>query len=361
VALVVAVGAAGTAVVQRGRLQELLHPADDTTGHTQIDNGSPVSTTTVARRDLSAQTQVDGTLGYTGAYSVVAPRPGATVTWLPDVGQVIRRGHALYELDGAPVVLLYGAVPAYRDLALGDSGPDVRQLNANLVALGYADSSDLDPDSDDFGWATRAAVKKLQDHLGVTEDGVLHLGQAVFLPQALRVTAVQATLGGQTTGPVLQGTSTSRQVKVELDAAQQSWVKKGDRVQITLPDRSTTTGRVSKVGRVATAPASQDAGSDANPTVEVDITLDHPSAAGSLDQAPVQVQITTDTVKNALVVPVTALLSLAGGGYAVEAVQPDGSRRLVGVEPGIFSDADGLVQVTDTELQPGWTIVAAGS
>jgi multidrug efflux pump subunit AcrA (membrane-fusion protein) len=95
--------------------------------------------------------------------------------------------------------------------------------------------------------------------------------------------------------------------------------------------------------------------------VEVDITLDHPSAAGSLDQAPVQVQITTDTAKGALVVPVNALLSLAGGGYAVEVVNAAGVHRLVPVSLGLFDDAEGLVQVSGSGVRAGQRVVVPAS
>src|SRR5207237_1166376 len=81
----------------------------------------------------SAQTRVDGTLGYAGNYSVVNHRSG-TITALPAVGRVVKQGQPFYKIDGSPVILLYGSTPAYRDLRQGESGADVRQLNADLVA-----------------------------------------------------------------------------------------------------------------------------------------------------------------------------------------------------------------------------------
>ncbi len=78
------------------------------------------------------------------------------------------------------------------------------------------------------------------------------------------------------------------------------------------------------------------------------VTLKDPSAAGTLDQAPVTVNITTATVPSALVVPVGALLAQSSGGYAVEVVGAGNARRLVPVTVGIFDDTDGLVQVTGT-------------
>jgi len=148
---------------------------------------------------------------------------------------------------------------------------------------------------------------------------------------------------------------------LNLDATEQAEVKAGDQVVITLPGNKTTPGTVSSVGTVATVPSNSGGSNNSAPTVEVDVTPTDPAATGSLDQAPVQVSITTAGVSAALVVPVAALLSLAGGGYAVETAGADGSRKLVAVTPGLFDDADGLVQVTDTTLLPGDRVVVAGS
>ena len=68
------------------------------------------------------------------------------------------------------------------------------------------------------------------------------------------------------------------------------------------------------------------------------------------------VSITTGSVKNALVVPVNALLALASGGYAVE-VAAGGAHHLVGVQLGLFDDADGLVQIIGGGLTPGTRVV----
>jgi Putative peptidoglycan binding domain len=315
-------------------------------------NGSATSLATVTRRSLSSQTQVDGTLGYAGSYSVVNQRSG-TITWLPAVGRVVRQGQTLYRVDGSPVLLLYGSTPAYRDLRKGESGRDVLQLNAALVALGYGDGG-LDPASDKFGWRTRLAVKKLQADLGVKQTGVLARGAVVFLPRAIRVTAVSATLGMPAApGAILTATSTRHQVALKLDAAQQTEVKVGDRVTITLPSGRATPGRVSSVGSVASS-ASGDSGTK---TIDVKIRLLHQAAAGRLDQAPVGVLITTARVAHALVVPVNALLALAGGGYAVEVVTAAGVHRLVPVSLGLFDDADGLVQVSGSGLRAGQHVV----
>jgi hypothetical protein len=326
------------------------------------DNGAATTTATVARRTLAARTSLPGTLGYAGEYSVGGQGRG-TITWLPAVGQVIRQGHVLYRVDGQPIILLYGTVPAYRALAEGAeasdvTGADVAQLNRDLVALGYGSDADLDRSSDEFGWATKAAIKELQHDLGVEQTGKLELGQVLFLPTAARVTSVSGTLGGPAGGAVLKASSTRRQVVVNLDANLQSQVTVGETVTITLPNGRTTPGRVTSVGKVATAPAS---GSNSTSTVEVEITPTDSAATGTLDRASVQVAITTDTVRNALVVPVNALLALAGGGYAVEVVAADEVHRLVPVQLGLFDDSEGLVQVSGTGLVAGQPVVVPAS
>jgi multidrug efflux pump subunit AcrA (membrane-fusion protein) len=197
-------------------------------------------------------------------------------------------------------------------------------------------------------------VEQLEKHLGVAwPTGSLTLGQVVFKPQALRVAQVTGSPGGTASGPVLTATSDQEQVTVPLDVAQQSRVKVGDAVSVTLPDGSTTPGVVSRMGTVAVTSGS---GTQATTTISVSVRLVHPSAAGSLDSAPVTVDITTQTARDALVVPVGALLAEGSGGYDVEVVGPGSTRRYVPVTIGIFDDGDGLVQVTGA-LTPGQRVV----
>jgi multidrug efflux pump subunit AcrA (membrane-fusion protein) len=225
----------------------------------------------------------------------------STFTKLPSVGQVISRGQTLYAISGRPVVLQYGS-PATRRLPLGS---------------------------------------------------------VVFESGPVRVTSVTPTVG-QTVmpGPVLAITSTARQVKVALDASQQGSVKVGDQVTITLPDNQSTPGKITYVSSVATTPSSGGKGGEEEsaPTVEVQATPTDPAATGHLDQAPVNVEITTEHVENVLAVPVDALLALAGGGYAVE-VAEGRVHRLEAVTVGLFDDAEGVVQVSGQGLSAGQRVV----
>jgi peptidoglycan hydrolase-like protein with peptidoglycan-binding domain len=298
-------------------------------------------------------------LGYASNYSIVNQAQG-DITWLPSAGQVISQGQQLYQVNGQPVVLLYGSVPAYRSLSDGISGADVKELNADLVALGYVSRSKLDPSSGYFGWWTRNGVEQLQAALGLDQTGTLQPGQAVFLPTAARITSVpqNVTLGGpaQPGATMLSASSTTRIVTIALDSALQSDVKVGDKVTIVLPHNVSTPGVVSYVGSVATVPSG---GSNNTPSVTVDVTPTDPAATGNIDRAPVLVSITTASADNALVVPTTALLAQPADGYAVEVVR-HGVHRLVPVTLGIFDDADGLVQVTSSGLAAGDQVVVPG-
>jgi peptidoglycan hydrolase-like protein with peptidoglycan-binding domain len=322
------------------------------------DDRGDTALATVERGRLSSQVSETGTLGYAALpdgspFSVVNQASGP-FTALPSAGDVIRCGRPIYRVADEPVVLLCGRTPAYRALAEGMSGPDVRQLNRNLVALGYADRSELDPSSGYFGSVTAAALDGLQADLGLDETGTLEFDQAVFLPGPLRVTGSSATLGTMARPgvPIAQATSTRRQVRVDLGASLAADVEAGDRARITLPDNRTARGAVSRIGSVAGA------GSDSETaTTPVYIELELANDAGAIDEAPVEVAITTGRVKDALSVPVTALLARAGGGYAVETVGAGGERDLVPVQLGTFDHENGLVQVTGSGLEAGQRVV----
>jgi hypothetical protein len=326
--------------------------------------GTPApATAAVTRQDLAATTPVTATLGYAGSYPVTG-HGGGTLTWLPSAGQVIRQGQVLYRTgNGSPVVLLYGSVPDWRALDEGVAGQDVTQLNRDLVDLGCAGRADIAAAGwDYYSWETASAVQRLEERLGpanppASPPGSLSLGQVVFEPAALRVSQVTGSLGGPASGPVLAATSDRHVVTIPLDASQQNEVKAGDQVTVTLPDGTTTPGAVSSVGTVATTTPGQQG---VTTTIPVQVTLTDPQAAGTLDQAPVTVNITTATAKNVLVVPVDALLAQSSGRYVVEVVGPGNTRRWVPVTPGIFDDADGLVQVTGA-LTPGQRVVVPAS
>jgi hypothetical protein len=325
----------------------------------------PVSTARVEKGKLSAIVFQDGTLTYRarsdGSPYAVFNRARGTYTELPAEDDRVACGDVLYRVDDHPVLLLCGSTPAYRSLSQGDTGPDVTELNANLVHLGYVTRAQLDPSSARFSAATAHALEKLQSRMGENQTGSLALGQAVFLPESVRIAAVTGELGGsaQPGAQVLHATSDTLEVQLALDPSQQGEVKTGDPAQITLPGNTSVTGKVERLGRIAEVPTGQNNGA-ANATIPAYISIDHPEAAHGLDQAPVQVEITTTGVANALSVPVTAIVGKSGGGFAVEVVRAGGRRELVVVKLGLFDTAGGRVQV-EGDLRQGEQVVVPSS
>lgn len=409
----------------------------------ESSTGVPAGDTTAAvtRRTLSESSTVNGTLGY-GAALELYDRLGGTFTWLPSVGAVIGRGGTLWRIDDAPVVLMYGAVPAYRTLKQGVSeGPDITELNENLIDLGY-DPYGAIADEESFGEATTAAVKRWQKAEGLPETGELELGRVVFAPSARRVTAVKVDFGQDPPGAtpptetgeykrvpkrhgnpkkptkarhkpakekkkpaheeatkdspakdspakespakkspakespskespsgesspgagevVLTTTSTQQLVQLKVKPEQQQLASRGETVTVQLPGGGDTPGRVTEVGTVASESSgagNEPKGSDdesGESTIPVTIALEH--HVPHLDEAPVSVELVKSIRREVLTVPATALIAIAGGGYAVEALASLGDRRVtVPVTPGMF--ADGYVQVEGAGVREGMTVI----
>lgn len=319
------------------------------------DRESVSAATGKVQIDQRAVSSAEATLTQSQA-SAATYGQNAVFTMLPKVGQIVRLGEPLYAIGGQPASLLYGGVPASRAFMPGMSaGTDVAELNRNLRVYGA-------PSGDAFTAATTGAVERFQSEHHLVATGRLPLGSVVFEPGAVRVTSVTPTAGSPVQAePVLGITSTRRVVTIALDASQQTSIKVGDPVSITLPDNSTTPGHVSYVGTVATVPSDNNSDASSSPTIEVDVTADRPAATGRLDQAPVDVSITTASVSNVLAVPVNALLALANGGYAVEVEEASGARQLVAVSVGLFDDAEGVVQVSGSALAAGQRVVVPAS
>jgi peptidoglycan hydrolase-like protein with peptidoglycan-binding domain len=317
----------------------------------------PATTAEVERGDLSAAVSLDGTLTHRarpdGSPYAAINRAGGVYTELPEAGDEVGCGDVLHRVDDEPVLLLCGTVPAYRDLDVGDTGRDVRQLNRNLRALGLGAGLGAYR----FTTRTQRALRRLQRAAGMEQTGSLGLGDAVVLPGPARIAKVTGRLGGSARpgAVVAEATSRTLHVRVELGASQQAAVRRGDRAQVTLPGNRTASGTVDRLGTVAQAPAGRDDDAAAA-TIPASIRLDDPGEARGLDRAPVRVQITTDGVEDALSVPVTALLGRPGGGFAVEVVRDGGRRALVAVRLGLFDTAGGRVEV-EGDLAEGDPVV----
>ncbi len=322
--------------------------------------------TSVERRTLVDRDTEDGTLGYSGAASALV-RANGTVTWLPAVGSVVGPGQRLIAIDGKAVFLMDGAVPAWRSLRAGmPDGEDVRQLETNLRRLGYDPSGAMTVD-DHFTAATAAAVRRWQKARALTQTGHIDLGQVVFLRGPRRVARRDVALGseigsgggadtpgsGGSPTSVLETTSTKRLVTVNLDADKSALARRGATVRLTLPDGSDVLGRIASVATVARQQAAGDGSTTT--VIPVYIRLDRRARPPRLDAAPVSVAFARERRRSVLAVPVTALLALRGGRYAVETVN-GATHRTVPVTPGLF--AEGYVEIEGRGIHEGMKVVA---
>jgi len=310
----------------------------------------PTGSVTVTRTDLSTTDVVSGSLGYTGTYRAYNSRPG-TVTWLPQPGQVITRGRPVFAIDNKPVRLFYGSKPAWRTLSSGvTDGPDVRALEANLTALGYGHGLTVDGH---FTHATAAALRRWQHATHQPVTGRLDLGAVTFQPGRMRVTGLGAQVGAPAGGggPLVTGTSTTVAVTLAIPVTDSHAVHAGDAVTVIMPAGQSVPGRVTELSTVASEPSPEDQGRGSQlPTIGATVTLAREVSGAGLDQAPVEVHVTDAAVKNVLAVPITALVALAGGGYGLYLLD-GGTRRLIGVTPGLFSDT--RVEVRGDGLREG--------
>jgi hypothetical protein len=382
--------------------QDTQKVSQDQTQLTQADQQLAAAQVSVARdhdqnqaKVTSDQSKLTGDQATLALQQANAENPGTTYTSLPDVGDVIKEDQSVYSVSNVPVPLLYGSVAAYRAFYVGMSdGADVGELTGDLIALG--DGAGL-TQGNHYSSTTATAVERWQRALGLPATGEVLLGQVVFEPGPIRVTSVTPSVGsslggggggggsasgGGGGGTVLTATSTTPIVTVDLDVSQEYLVKPGDAVSIVLPDgTSTVGGHIQTVGNVATCPSgggagaatgatngsstadqspcsSSGSGSNSTPTVTVTITLDNTPTLATLDQAPVNVNVTTQRASNVLAVPVTALLALQGGGYGVD-VMTGTTSRLVGVTTGLYSD--NLVQVSGSGISVGTRVEVPSS
>ena len=322
-----------------------------------------VTTVPIEVRDLVLSDDYEGELGFGEADPITAARSGV-VTGVSPVGTVVGQGAVLFHLDLQPTVLLHGEIPAFRDLSVdADPGADVTQLEQALVDLGFGEGVTVD---DEFTDATADAVAAWEEALGRPDpDGVVTLGDVVFVPTDQRVAEVVADRGTQVQSgaEVVQVTATSKVVTLQLTVDQAANVEAGTPVTIALPDGTEATGTIADV---ATEPTTAGSGGDGGggeggdgdeETFAVTVALDDPAAAAGFDSGTVDVTVEQSRTDGAIAVPVIALLALREGGYAVQVADdaaPAGY-RLVPVEVGTI--ADEWAQVSGDGIEAGIDVV----
>ncbi len=308
----------------------------------------PLEFEEAVRTDLEEVSEYEGTIGQLEG-DPMAVRMSGTVTALPEVGDTIGQGDVIVWIDNEPVVLLYGDVPVWRTMRDDDIGPDIFQLETALVALGFDEDGDMTLD-EEFTYITESVVELWQEAIGAPVDEIVNLGEVVFSAEPVVVDTLLVEVGDVINDGTAVFTTSAGELEIEFDlpTTQQDSLAVGDQVEVTMPDLTVTTGTVEEISTIATSTAGA-----GQATLDVVVSLDDPSVAEGIDEAPVTISVITDRVTDVVAVPVEALLALSEGGYAVEVAIGSGT-QLVPVETGFY--ASGLIEVIG-DIAPGDQVV----
>ncbi len=322
---------------------------------------SALPTATVRLGTLTAGEEREGTIAYADSQTLTAESSGR-VTWLPATGRTIRRGQKLVRVDEQPTIAMFGTIPAFRTMRVGNEGRDVRQLEANLAKLGYSGFT-VD---DTYTTATAAAVADWQGDVGLVSSGTVELGQVTFLPGKVQVGARAAAVGDSVQpGAALYEISTrGRVVQVTLDDDDRDLAVAGDPVSVDAGAAGVASGTIATVEAVTSTSGQGPSSTSYLVTITIDEGKKGSDQARSAsrveaqaDGSSVSVSFADRRAVDVLSVPVKALLALAEGGYGLELVAQDGSSTVIAVQTGLF--ADGRVEVAAEDLSEGTTVRTA--
>jgi peptidoglycan hydrolase-like protein with peptidoglycan-binding domain len=307
------------------------------------------ATAIAERTSLTSELVLNGNLSYGNELDL--PGGGGTITRLPNAGDEIAVGQAIYEVNGRPVIAVRGDRPFWRSFNEGmTDGADVQQLEQALADLGFG--ADVTVDTE-FTWYTAEAVKDWQESLGLERTGVVELGDIVAISNgSIRISAVTAALGDQAGPGSLSYTSTELRVVAKLTDAQAREILPATPVIVTLPDGTELPATI-----VSIDPGGQPDGENGETTpATATVEFEDATAAAGLGLRAVKVALAAESVDDALVIPVTALLATLDGGYAVDVLR-DGKTVRVPVELGLIADT--RVQVVGGDLAEGDVVVVA--
>lgn len=108
--------------------------------------------------DLSRHISIKGAMTYASTETIRlgGNSPGAVATKTIEANSQLQAGQVVAEINGRPVFVFRGEFPLYRELRLGDRGPDVVEIQNGLAQAGY----EIDVDGT-LGPGTRTAVEDL--------------------------------------------------------------------------------------------------------------------------------------------------------------------------------------------------------
>jgi len=157
-------------------------------------------------------------------------------------GSFVAPGNAIIEVAGRPFFVFAGKVPAYRDMARGESGSDIAQLQAGLESLGFSIGGDT---SGVYGPGTSAAVAAFYNGLGYKAPAVslgpktgrgpeVPLSEIMFVPRfPARIVKLGGKVGSIVSGSLVTLSLGSPAIRGQLNPAFGALVRPGMHVTIT--------------------------------------------------------------------------------------------------------------------------------
>ena len=295
----------------------------------------PLSTASVTRTSVSDEDSLTGELRYQGevvfshridpievttttqvgngrqaeTITTTVFEPGErAVTALPQLGQIIEPGEALYETNSTTVFTAPGEVSAWRTMDAEANGDDVAQLQRFLIDSGFGEGV-----VDDGVWssATTTAVSSWQEQTGQDVTAVVELGDLWFIDGPIRIVNVRSTEGVfvQDGDPLFTYTSTDRRIEVQIDE-----------LPAGLLEANEFSGRLS-TGPTISATLESVRGVDDGFELTFDAEL--PPDLPQVDGLDVTLTWTVSEIDDALTVPPEALRRTDAGSYIVDVVQGD--------------------------------------
>ncbi len=280
-----------------------------------------LSQTLVAQGTLKPRTVLSvnfGPVSVPGAQPIVTAEPIRARA-------VVTNGSLVAQVAGRPIFTMIGSTPMYRDLTVGDHGPDVAQLQSDLADLGFPDYDAFGV----FGHSTELAVQYFYDHAGFpvpTVAGGSPKHPQVMVPEAEIVftselpAVVQHSsliLGQPISNPALTLSTGRLRALISLSAAQVSLVHVGDVATLFL------SGTTSAGMRIPAKVAALKIGSSGATAV---LRPGKP-LSNSMAEAKVGARIViASTRKAVLAVPVAALYTGADGQPVVTVIARKGRR-----------------------------------
>jgi len=316
---------------------------EDTTAELPSDLTEVLSTAVVTRATVSDDATLTGDLRYQDAVTfshridpietVVTSQVGSgrnartvsstvlepddrAVTALPTPGQVVAPGDILYETDSTPVYAMLGGVAAWRTMEDGLTGPDISQLQSNLLDGGWGDDS-LAADGT-WSSATTDAVTRWQEDTGQAVTGYVELGDVWFIAGPIRITDVSATEGLIVSDgdDVFAYTSDARAIEATVEEVPEGLLPAQD-LTARLSDGSVVPVELRSVRGTVDG-------------FEILLDLDLPDGAVPVvDGIEVTVSWTVNELVDSLTVPPEALRRVDDGHYVVDVLDGDVIRTTV--------------------------------